>query len=100
MTGAQWIIEYSRKARKQIDELSSKDKLRVRHAIAELEQADNLTTVPGVKHLKGSNPKQWRQRQRDYRIIFELVSAKIVRVGIEFKGTLLIKSVSLHHTGY
>lgn len=100
MTDAKWIVEYSRKARKQIGELSPQDRARVRRSIRELAQADNPTAVSGVKHLQGSNPKQWRQRQGDYRIIFELVSGTTVQMEIKFKGKILVNSVSPHHTGY
>ena len=100
MNDLNWKIQIQPKASKQLAKLSPKDRVRVSFSIEELAVAHNPTIVPGVKHLKGSNPKQWRQRQGNYRIIFGIEASKFVQLDLEYKGRLIIHSVSLHHTGY
>jgi mRNA-degrading endonuclease RelE of RelBE toxin-antitoxin system len=101
LSAPKWKLRYQKTAQKQIAKLSSKDWARVSHSIDELAMADNPSFVPGVKHIQGtSNPKQWRQRQGDYRIIFEIESSQFVEMEVEYKGRIMINSISLHHTGY
>lgn len=100
MSVPKWQYVFDRQADKQFRELSHKDKARVLSSIVELAEANNPAAVPGVKHLKGSKPKQWRQRQGDYRIIFEIESGQFAEMDVEYKGRIVINSISLHHTGY
>lgn len=89
------------RAKKQFGKLSPKDQARVFRSIQELVQSENPPMTPGVKHLQGtSNPKQWRQRQGDYRIIFSLEAEEIVEMNLIYKGRLTIHEIAIHHTGY
>lgn len=89
------------KAKKQFGKLSPKDQARVFRSIQELTQSENPMMTPGVKHLQGiSNPKMWRQRQGDYRIIFSLEADEIVEMNLTYKGRLIIHEIAIHHMGY
>lgn len=75
-----WTYEIRKKAQRQLERLSPKDRARVFRSIEELIYADNPAFVQGVKHLEGSDPKEWRQRQGDYRIIFSLETGEIAQM--------------------
>lgn len=101
MSTLKWRYEFSNKARKQVQKLSPKDRVRVFDSIAELTDAVDPGTVPGVKALKGTrDPKQYRQRQGDYRIIFSLSPGEVVVMDVTYKGLLYIHEIAIHHTGY
>jgi mRNA-degrading endonuclease RelE of RelBE toxin-antitoxin system len=63
-------------------------------SIRELLLADNPTIVPGVRKLVGGHFKeQWRQRQGDYRIFFNIDHAAVAHEGYVYKGTVHILAV-------
>jgi mRNA-degrading endonuclease RelE of RelBE toxin-antitoxin system len=89
------------RAKKQFEKLSPRDQARVFRSIQELVQSENPLAIRGVKYLQGSsNPKQWRQRQGDYRIIFSVEAGEIVEMNLTYKGRLIIHEIAIHHTGY
>ena len=95
-----WTYEIKKKAQRQLEKLAPKDQTRVFRSIEELIYADNPAFVQGVKHLEGSDPKRWRQRQGDYRIIFSLEAGEMVEMNLIYKGRLIIHEIAIHHTGY
>lgn len=61
-------VEVTKRAEKQIAKLNKKDLLLVARAIDELEQCDNLCTLPNAKKLQGVEDG-WRWRVGVYRIL-------------------------------
>jgi mRNA-degrading endonuclease RelE of RelBE toxin-antitoxin system len=100
MPSHKWHIEFSKRAKKQLKELSSEDRMRVFHSIATLLKADDPQAIPGVKKLEGTKSPLYRQRKGNYRIIFYAEVVRISVLGFVYKGILYIAEIALHREGY
>ncbi len=97
----QWSIEIEKQAQKEFDSLNRVNKEKVFAVLRTLLTADNPLQVPGVEKFQ-AECGTWKIRKGDYRIMFCLETFK---TNLKFsvcplKGTLILKHVALHHTGY
>ena len=87
-----WHFDITEEARRQLRNLSSKDRLLVFGRIRELLLADNPKALLGVKKIV-DGADEWRARQGDYRIFFSHPSEKVIHEKHEYDGTILVLRV-------
>lgn len=89
-----WLVKPSNKREfdKALSKLPRSDKLAVFDSLAKLAQAENPCAVPGVKRITTSE-SLWRQRQGDYRILFEIRSDLVIHLKCEYRGTIFVENV-------
>lgn len=102
MSSHLWFLQVTEHAREDIRNLpTSKQRLAVLAAIAELLKADNPTTSLGVRKLIGERfSGLWRLRQGNYRIFFYIEHGELVDQKFAYKGTLTIVSVTDRKEAY
>ena len=88
-----WLLAFEEIVADELSELPLRDRMAIFRSIAEL-LSDNPSGVAGVKKLVEKRFEGiWRQRQGDYRILFEIFSGEIVDQKFTYKGKLKIVSV-------
>ena len=89
-----WLLRFEENVPDELSKLPPRDRMAIFRSIAELLQSDNPSNVAGVKKLIEKRFEgMWRQRQGDYRILFEVLSGEIVDQKFIYKGKLNIVSV-------
>ena len=92
MTSHSWHFEVSDRARKQIDELPSPDRMAVFRRLARvLGTPDHPVSLPEVRKLVDPNlPGAYRIRQGDYRIFIDVEAGEIVHQKFTYKGKIIV----------
>ena len=96
-----WLLTFEPDIPDQLRGLPNKDRMAVFVALARLLEAENPMTIRGVRQLVESRFEgQWRQRQGDYRIFFELHSGDILHQGFAYKGRFHLVAVRHRSRAY
>jgi mRNA-degrading endonuclease RelE of RelBE toxin-antitoxin system len=89
-----WLLSFENYIPEQLRKLPTKDRMAVFRAIAQLLLAENPASVSSVKKLTEKRfDGMLRQRQGDYRILFELQPGKIAHHDLAYKGKLHLVSI-------
>lgn len=91
-----WHLEYHPDVEDQLAKLPQNIRMAVFASIEELLKAENPKSVQGVIKLVNAGDI-YRQRQGDYRIMFEVETGKVVYLKSEYVGKVNILAV-LHRS--
>jgi len=101
VTTYKWHFEVVDNAKKHIRELPSKIRKAVFRGMRRILEADHPKGVPKVRKLEGENQAgEYRLKQGNYRIFFDVEPGKIVHEKTTYRGTIIFRAVKNRKDAY